>query len=64
MRNIMMWGSAYVAICGVLLAQQSNDALRKKVKDLELAGNWFYDDLEAGFKEARESGKPMLVVFR
>jgi len=42
----------------------AGDALREKLGDLELAGNWFYDDLEGGFAEAKKTGKPLLVVFR
>ena len=26
--------------------------------------NWIYNDVAEGFAEAKESGKPMLVVFR
>ncbi|MBI1923107.1 hypothetical protein HYR99_02540 [Candidatus Poribacteria bacterium] len=32
--------------------------------DVELAGAWFYDDLEAGYAEARRTGRPLLIVFR
>ena len=32
--------------------------------DPRLLARWIYDDVDAGFKKARESGKPMLVVFR
>jgi hypothetical protein len=41
----------------------SNEALRKALGD-DLAGPWFYDDLEAGYAEARTSGKPLLVSIR
>jgi len=30
----------------------------------ELVGNWIYNDLSAGYTEAKKSGKPLLVVFR
>ncbi len=33
-------------------------------QDAELAGAWFYNDLEAGYAEARKTGKPLLIVFR
>lgn len=29
-----------------------------------LVGPWIYDDLDAGFAEARKFGKPVLLVFR
>jgi len=34
------------------------------LKDLDLGGKWIYDDLPAGFAQARKANKPMLVVFR
>lgn len=44
--------------------QDGGDALRKTLKDVDLVGNWVYDDLAAGYTEAKKTGKPMLVVFR
>ena len=32
--------------------------------DIEIAGEWFYDDLDAGYAEAARTGKPLMVVFR
>ena len=40
------------------------DEIRKALKDTELSGAWVYDDVAAGFEEARKSGKPLLIVFR
>ncbi len=31
---------------------------------IEAAGAWIYDDLEKGFAEAKQTGKPLLVVLR
>jgi hypothetical protein len=47
-----------------LAAQTPPDQLRQKLKDAALQGAWVYDDLDAGFAEARRTGKPLLVVFR
>lgn len=33
-------------------------------KAFEEDANWIYNDLAKGFAVAKESGKPMLVVFR
>ncbi len=38
--------------------------LQRALNDLEPTGNWHYDDLEAGFAEAKRSAKPLLLVFR
>ena len=39
------------------------DALQQALND-KAASFWVYDDLAAGEKLARESGKPLLVSFR
>jgi hypothetical protein len=46
------------------LQQMPKDALKTALKDTEVQGDWIYDDLPAGFAEAKKTGKPMLVVFR
>ena len=40
------------------------EQLRTALKDDAVKGDWIYDDLNAGYAEAKKSGKPMLVVFR
>ena len=46
------------------LPQQSKEQLKTALKDTEVQGDWIYDDLPAGFAQAKKSGKPMLIVFR
>ena len=53
-----------VLALGVLASQQGNEALKKALNDADLVGTWIYDDVNAGYAEAKKSGKPMLVVFR
>lgn len=43
-------------------AEQSE--LGKSVKDIPVASHWIYDDLAKAKAQAKETGKPMLVVFR
>lgn len=45
-------------------AQDAKDRLREKLKDAAAGESWIYDDINAGFAEAKQTGKPMLVVFR
>jgi hypothetical protein len=47
-----------------LLAADAKSDLRDKLMDKFVQGPWIYDDLDAGFAEAKKSGKPMLVVLR
>lgn len=36
----------------------------KKPKDIEVASHWIYDDVPAAFAQAKQSGKPILALFR
>lgn len=45
-------------------ADPAKDAVRAKLKDTAPRGDWVYDDLDAGFAEAKATGKPLLVVLR
>lgn len=36
----------------------------KKPQDIEVAAHWIYDDVPAAFTQAKESGKPILALFR
>ena len=63
--------NALIAAAGFALAglgaapqEASKEALKTTLKDGELPASWIYDDINAGFAEAKKSGKPMLVVFR
>ena len=38
--------------------------VRKDLSDLRDDPTWTYNDLEAGFAEAKRSGKPLFVVLR
>ena len=38
--------------------------LKDQLQDLEVKGDWIYNDLQAGLAEARKTGKPLLVVIR
>lgn len=44
--------------------EPAKDALRQALKDTDLEGDWIYDDVAAGFAQARATGKPLLIVFR
>ena len=56
---------AIVAMAALAALQQGpKEQLKTALKDSEVQGAWIYDDVDAGFAEAKKSGKPMLVVFR
>jgi serine protease Do len=45
-------------------AQRKVDPLQYSLGDLDVKGAWIYNDMKAGFAQAKQSGRPMLVVFR
>lgn len=53
-----------LSVSGTAAAQPGPEELRKKLGDLELAGKWFYDDLDGAEAEVKKTGKPLLIVFR
>lgn len=58
---------ALLMSCGAGLLAAGGDRdkkVRQDRKERARDGYWIYDDLEAGFTRARETGKPMLVVLR
>lgn len=46
------------------LAPQDKTALKESMKDVDVPAAWIYDDVDAGFAEAKKTGKPLLVAFR
>ena len=62
------WLLPFMAL-GVLTAlaaatQDSNRQLQQSLNDTEVHASWIYNDVDAGFAEAKKTGKPLLVVFR
>lgn len=45
-------------------AQDGNRQLQKSLNDTEVHASWIYNDVKAGFAEAKKTGKPVLVTFR
>ncbi len=58
------WFCVFLGILAAGAAQDpAKEQLRKTLKD-DIAGTWIYDDVNAGFAEARKAAKPLLIVFR
>jgi serine protease Do len=45
-------------------SQERAEKVRRDKEQIEKAGQWIYNDLAAGLKQAKSSGKPVLVVLR
>jgi serine protease Do len=61
-RTLLAFSSGLLLLASVHAADK--DALRTALKDTVVQGEWIYDDVDAGFAEAKKSGKPLLVVVR
>ncbi len=55
--------SALLFCCGALLVAGEDTALRELLQDDKFADRWIYEDIDAGYKQATASGKPLLVCF-
>ena len=53
-----------IVLALLLAAPQDKEALKTSLKDVDLPASWIYDDIDAGFAEAKKTGKPLLVAFR
>ncbi len=66
MRNAIIRISLLSLVSCTLASGQDEAArlLKKALGDDKIAGNWIYEDIEAGYARARKTGKPLLVSFR
>ena len=62
-RPIVRHNSGMSLILALLLTQDP-EALKASLKDVDIPASWIYDDIDAGFAEAKKTGKPLLVAFR
>src|SRR4051812_26354667 len=53
-----------LVLASSLTAQDRETKVRNDRKNIEEAGRWIYNDLPNGIAEAKETGKPLLVIFR
>jgi len=59
-RRSLMFGLAF----SVVVALAASNALKTELDDPDLAPHWIYDDLPAATAQAKQTGKPLLVVLR
>ena len=62
-----MHKSWFVALClmpSVLFGQTREEVVRGDKEKVEAAGFWMYNDIPGAFEKAKETGKPIVVVFR
>lgn len=51
-------------LLAALAVTQDADEVRRAVGDAALVGPWIYEDVPAGFAEAKKTGKPLAVFLR
>jgi len=64
MRLTAALGFTFLILVGFTSQAQAQPSLREAVKDIPVAEHWIYDDLPRAVAEAKQSGKPLLVVLR
>jgi hypothetical protein len=64
-RTIIFTLTVLLVVAGLAVAQKNREEkVRGDRKKVEQEGFWIYNDLAAGFAEAKKSGKPLLIVLR
>lgn len=64
MRYATIFTALLLLLAGLAGAQDRDTKVRDDLKEVQTTGLWIYNDLSAGFAEAKETGKPLLIVFR
>jgi hypothetical protein len=59
----MMLRGMALALVAFLCLQDPKEKLKQQLKD-PCDASWVYDDLAAGFAQAKKTGKPLMIVFR
>ena len=63
-RYIAALTSLLLLVSGLVLAQDRDTKVHNDRKEVQATGLWIYNDLPKGIAEAKETGKPLLIVFR
>ncbi len=61
MRNLTI---VFCFVSSSLVCAQDYEKLKTALGDVYLADGWIYEDIAAGFAEAKKTGSPLLVSFR
>lgn len=56
--------SLLLLIGALVNAEDRNTKVRNDLTEVEATGQWIYNDLPKGIAEAKQTGKPLLIVFR
>lgn len=59
---LMLFGMCAVPAMAYIVKGSGED-IRKKLKD-KVLDDWFYEDIQGALREAKKTGKPLLVNFR
>ena len=65
--NSLSWlaiGTLALSVSSLPAAEDRDTKVRNDRSDVLALGHWIYNDLPKGVTEARQSGKPLLIVLR
>ena len=65
-RHLAVLGSTLLLLsnCTLPAAEDREAITREDRKIAEAGGAWVYNDLDKGFELAKQTGKPLLIIFR
>lgn len=63
-RTAAAWGGLCLLLMGLQAQPSPSAAMAKRFREDDLLNYWVYQDLNAGLAKARQTGKPLLIVFR
>jgi hypothetical protein len=63
-RKPILLATAVVLLAGTAVAQTREEMVREDRRKVTADGFWIYNDLDQAYAQARETGKPILVVLR
>ena len=63
-RNALLTLLLSATLFSIVRADGPKTPLGEALKDIDVADHWIYDDWSLGLAQAKETGKPLLVVLR
>jgi hypothetical protein len=64
MRSPALFAALFVLGAAAVVLAKNTPPLKEALEDHLVSSAWIYDDIDAGYAEAKKTGKPLLVTFR
>ena len=64
LRRVVLSIGLLLLLTGSVLAQDRNTKVQRDRKTFQALDLWIYNDLPKGIAQAKQTGKPLLIIFR